>query len=263
MEPLLKALNISKIYESGLFISKEIKALNNVSVEIRENEVVGLVGESGSGKSTLAKIIARIIKPDTGKIVFLGKDIWNDLKSHEDLKWFYRNLNIVFQDPYAIFNPFHRVDRVLHLALDLVGIHPDSEEGRKELVHAVKSVGLNPGEVLGRYPHQLSGGQKQRLIIARLYIIKPRLIIADEPVSMIDPSLRSYVLKLLIDLIYNEKSSMLFITHDIGLAYAISDRILVMYKGEIVEENSPDEIINNPKHPYTRRLIDSAPRLKR
>jgi peptide/nickel transport system ATP-binding protein len=262
LSTILEALNISKVYESGFIVVKETRALDNVSVKINNEEIVGLVGESGSGKSTLAKILARLVKPTEGKIVFMGRDIWRDLRTHGDMKWFYKNLNIVFQDPYAIFNPYHRVDRVLHLALKLAGIEPDSEEGEKEILNAVRSVGLNPGEVLGRYPHQLSGGQKQRLIIARLYIIKPKLIIADEPVSMIDPSLRAYVLKLLLDLVRSERASMLFITHDIGLAYASTDRILVMYRGKIVEDGTPDEVVGNPKHPYTKRLIESAPRLR-
>ncbi|MGB9709557.1 MAG: ABC transporter ATP-binding protein [Infirmifilum sp.] len=263
MGVVLDARNITKIYESGFVRTTQVKALDRVNLRVSQGEIISIVGESGSGKTTLAKIIARIEPPTSGDVVFLGKNVWKDIREKEDIKWFYRNLNIILQDPYAVFNPFHKVDRVLEIALKLNGIDPSSEEGKKSILEAVKSVGLNPQEVLGRYPHQLSGGQKQRLIVARLYLIKPKLIISDEPVSMVDPSLRALILKLLVDLVQATDSSMIFITHDIGLAYHVATRMIVLYKGRIVEEGSPEEIVSQPREEYTRTLISSLPRVVR
>lgn len=262
MNALMYTERITKIFKSGILREKVTIAVNNVNISIGVNEILALVGESGSGKSTLAKIMVRLLKPTSGKVVFSGVEVWKELKRKDQLKWFYRNVNIIPQDPYSAFNPYHKVDTVLKRALKLVDIEPESSEGKKEVTEALRFAGLNPDEILGRYPHQLSGGQKQRLLIARLYIIKPKIIIADEPVSMVDPSLRSYILKLLLDLIGTTNSSMLFITHDIGLAYNVSVRIAVMYRGQIVEEGSTEEVVSSPKHPYTKLLVECAPRVR-
>ncbi|MCD6301798.1 MAG: ABC transporter ATP-binding protein [Staphylothermus sp.] len=258
---LLKVENLTKIFESGFIRIRSLKAVDNVSFTINEGEVVSIVGESGSGKSTLARMILRLLPPTSGRILYKGKDIWRDFKSSNDLKNYWKEVHAVFQDPYSSFNPYVQVNRVLYQALKLIGINPKSEEGKGLIEESLIRVGLNPSDVLGKYPHQLSGGQRQRLMIARNWIIKPKLLIADEAVSMIDASMRGTIIKLLLEMREALGTSIIFITHDIGLAYHISDRILVMYRGRLVEEGTPDDIINNPKHEYTMKLIKSVPLL--
>jgi len=258
---LLEVRNLVKVYESGFIRTRRVLAVDNISFDIREGEIVSLVGESGSGKTTTAKIILRLLSPTSGSVLFEGKDIWRDLKSHEDIVDYWKKVHAVFQDPYASYNPFYTIDRVLNQALRLMGVNPRSDEGRMMIREALQNVGLQPSEVLGKYPHQLSGGQRQRIMIARCWIIKPKLIIADEPVSMIDASMRGAVIRLFMDFRDSLKTAVIFITHDMGLAYYVSDRILVMYKGKIVDEGSPDEVLKHPKHEYTKRLIESVPTL--
>lgn len=256
---MLEVKSLTKIYESGLIKKQYIVAVDSVSFEIKKGEIVALVGESGSGKSTIAKIVLRLLPPTSGSVVFEGKDIWRDIKNREELIEYWRNVQPVPQDPYSAFNPSYKVDRVLHQALKLLNIDPHDDMGKKLIVESLNQVGLDPNEVLGKYPHQLSGGQRQRILIARCFIIKPKLVIADEPVSMIDASLRGEIMRLFVDLRDIHSTSVLFITHDMNLAAAIADRILVMYRGKIVEEGSPEEVIKNPKHEYTKRLIESIP----
>lgn len=260
---MLEVKDLTKIYEAGFVFRRRIPAVNGISFYVRRGEIISLVGESGSGKTTTAKIILRLVPPTSGSVVFEGKDVWRDLRTQEELKEYWRRVHAVFQDPYSSYNPFHKVDRILIQALKLVGIDPKSAEVKSTMEEALKYVGLNPEEVLGRYPHQLSGGQRQRLMIARCWILKPKMIIADEPVSMIDASMRGSIVKLFENLRNNYKTSILFITHDMGLAYYISDRILVMYKGKIVEEGSPDKILERPEHEYTKKLVESVPTLYR
>ena len=258
---LLEVRNLTKVYESGFIRKRRIIAVNNISFDIKEGEVVSLVGESGSGKTTTAKMILRLLPPTSGIIKFQGKDIWRDIKSKNELKAYWKEVHAVFQDPYASYNPFYTVDRVLNQALNLLGIAPGSNEGKKLVREALSYVGLIPEDVLGKYPHQLSGGQRQRLMIARCWLLKPKLILADEPVSMIDASMRGAIIKLFMNLRDDYKTSTIFITHDMGLAYYVSDRIMVMYKGKIVEEGTPDEVINHPQHEYTKNLLNSVPKL--
>lgn len=259
--PILMVNNLTKIYESGMILRRYVEAVKNVSFTIEESEIVSLVGESGSGKTTTANIILRFIKPTSGEVIVEGKDIWNDIKTFEELKDYRKKVHAVFQDPFSSYNSFYPVDRVLYQALELLGKNPRGSEGKELMEEALVNVGLEPKHILGKYPHQLSGGEKQRLMIARCWLIKPRLIIADEPVSMIDASTRGGIIKLFEELKEEEKTSILFITHDMGLAYYISDKILIMYLGEIVEQGTPDEIISNPKHEYTKNLISSIPTL--
>lgn len=260
---LLHLDKVSKIFIMGLFIRKEIEAVRDISFKIYEKEIVSLVGESGSGKTTTAKMILRIEKPTSGKIIYMGRDIFRDIKNKTDLLWYRRNVQAVFQDPYGSFNPIFKIDRVLYEAFNLYDRKISIEEKTSLIREALKNVNLDPENVLGKYPHELSGGERQRIMIARALLIKPKLIIADEPVSMLDATLRSSVLKLLLRLRDEQGMSLLFITHDIGLAYYISDRILVMYKGRIVEEGTPDEILRHPQSEYTKRLISDVPLLYR
>lgn len=258
---ILSVRNLNKIYESGIIVKKYTRAVKDVSFNIEESEIISLVGESGSGKTTTARIILRLLPPTSGEVILEDRDIWKDLKTLEDIREYRRKVHAVFQDPFSSYNSFYPIDRVLYQALELIGKNPKTPEGRELMEEALINVGLEPKHILGKYPHQLSGGEKQRIMIARCWIIRPKLIIADEPVSMIDASTRGGIIKLFEKLREEEKTSILFITHDMGLAYYISNRILIMYLGEIVEEGDPEEIISNPKHEYTIRLIESIPTL--
>ena len=257
---LLKVRNLTKIFTVGFLRRKEIVAVKDVSFDIKESEFVSLVGESGSGKTTTARMILRLLRPTSGSVVFKDRDVWS-LRTLNDLRWYWRQVHGIFQDPFASFNPLYKVDRVLHQVFTLLG---DNDVDKESLVNeALKEVGLRPEEVLGRYPHELSGGQRQRLMIARCYLLKPKLILADEPISMIDASTRAGILQLFSKLRDEYKTSIIFITHDLGLAYYVSDRVLIMHKGSIVEEGSPEEIMEHPQHPYTKRLREDVPLLYR
>jgi peptide/nickel transport system ATP-binding protein len=253
---LLECKNLTKLYTLGLIRAKSIVGAKNVTFDIERGEMVSLVGESGSGKSTVAKMILRLIEPTSGNIFFDGKNILS-----YDIRDYYRRVQAIFQDPYSAFNPFYRIDRVLNKTFGLRNDHPSPDKRREITESTLKWIGLNPNEVLGRYPHQLSGGQMQRILITRSLIIGSELLIADEPTSMIDASTRAGILNLLLNLKREKGLSVLFITHDIGQAQYISDRIVVMEKGEVVEQGLVDEVFVKPKHPYTKELLASVPRL--
>ncbi len=257
---LLEVRNLTKIFTIGFLRRREIVAVKDLSFNIGESEFISLVGESGSGKTTTARIILRLLRPTSGSVVFKGRDVWS-LQTLNDLRWYWRQVHGIFQDPFASFNPIYKADRVLYQVFTLL----DCDDADKEdLVNeALKEVDLRPEEVLGRYTHELSGGQRQRLMIARCYLLKPKLILADEPISMIDASTRAGILQLFSKLRDEYKTSIIFITHDLGLAYYVSDRVLIMHKGSIVEEGSPEEIMEHPQHPYTKRLREDVPLLYR
>jgi peptide/nickel transport system ATP-binding protein len=198
-------------------------------------------------------MILRLIEPTSGDIFFDDKNI----RSYEK-RDYYKRVQAIFQDPYSAFNPFYKIDRVLDKAFILRENHSDKGQ---VINSTLKSIGLNPGEVLGRHPHQLSGGQMQRILIARALIIGSELLISDEPTSMIDASTRAGILNLLLDLKRESKLSVLFITHDIGQAQYISDKIVVMERGKVVEQGLVDEVFVNPEHAYTKSLLASVPRL--
>ena len=257
---LLEVKNLTKIFTVGLFKRKEIPAVKNVSFEVKQGKFLSLVGESGSGKTTTARMILRLLPPTSGSIMFDGKDVWS-LKKLEELRWYWRNVHGIFQDPYASYNPFHKIDRVLYQVFTLM---EDSGIDKKSMIReALKEVGLRPSDILGKYPHELSGGQRQRIMVARCYLLKPKLILADEPISMIDASTRASILQLFSNLNEEYGTSVIFITHDLGLAYYVSDEILIMYKGSIVEKGSPNDIIEHPQCDYTKKLREDVPLLYR
>ncbi|MDW8086311.1 MAG: ABC transporter ATP-binding protein [Ignisphaera sp.] len=261
VEDLLKIKDLTKIYRVGLIRQKEIVAVNNVSFYLKKSEIVSLVGESGSGKTTVAKIILRLLKPSSGVVRFQGRDIWRDLKNKNDLKWYWRNVNGIFQDPYSSFNPTHTIRYIMLRAFKLFDEYIDYDSKVERVREALKTVGLIPEEVLDKRPFELSGGMRQRILIARIFLIKPQLIVADEPTSMVDATLRLGLLKLFSRMRNELNTSIIFITHDLGLATYISDRIMIMYRGRIVEEGTPESILNNPTHSYTKRLLESVPKL--
>ncbi|AEO14049.1 ABC transporter ATP-binding protein [Thermococcus sp. AM4] len=260
MSELLRVEHLTKIFTSGLIGGFEIRAVDDVSFTMKKGEIVSLVGESGSGKTTIGKLILRLIQPTSGRILFEGKDVLKFGKK-ELRRDYYRQVQAVFQDPFASFNPLHPVDRAFDLVFN--SYFPDvGRSEREEMIdEALTQVGLNPEEVRGKFPHQLSGGQLQRILIARALLLKPKLLIADEAVSMLDASTRIDVLNLLGDFRDKYGTSVLFVTHDLALGYYISDTTIIMYRGTIVEMGDTEKVFHNPLHPYTQMLLESVPDL--
>jgi len=253
---MIRVENLTKEFSSGLMGKYRTIAVNDVSFEIKEGEIVSLIGESGSGKTTIGKMILRILKPTKGKIFLNGEDIYN-YKPQE----FYRKVQGVFQDPFSSFNPIYKVDRVFDVVYE--SLLNRKKMDRDEVERALMIVGLNPKDVLGKYPHQLSGGQLQRVLIARALVIGARFLVADEIISMLDASTRIDVLNVLGELKKSRKMSILFITHDLSLGYYISDKILIIYKGHIVEAGDTRKVFSNPLHPYTKMLFSSVPTINK
>jgi peptide/nickel transport system ATP-binding protein len=248
---LLKVEGLTRVFGRG---PSQVRAVDNVSFALARGEVATVVGESGSGKSTLARLILRLLPPSSGTITLDGRDV--TALSGNGLKEYWREVQAVFQDPFSAFNQFFTVRRLLMRSRRLLG-DVDMDE---RMTSALEQVGLKAQQVLEKYPHQLSGGQRQRVMIARALMMRPALLIADEATSMLDASLRANILNVLADL-RAEGLTILFITHDIGQACYISDRVLVMKDGELVEIGPADDVIFNPKHEYTQRLLADVPRL--
>ncbi len=257
---ILETQNLTKVYYSGFVRKTSVMAVDGVSFNLNKGEIISLVGESGSGKTTVARIILKLLPPTAGKIVYQGKDI-SLLRKRQALTEYWRHVQGIFQDPYAPFNLFYKVDRVFDIIFNLFAESFSKEEKKKMIDASLMTVDLNPEDVLGKYPHQLSGGQRQRILVARSLIVNPEILVADEPTSMIDASTRVDVLKVFLNLRDKQGLSIIFITHDVGLAYYISDRMLVMQKGKIVEEGRVEEIITNPKNEYTQKLLSAIPTL--
>jgi len=237
-----------------------VRAVDDVSFGVKAGEIVSVVGESGSGKSTLGRMLLRLLDPTVGSIIFQGQDV-TGLRGHRELRKYWSEVQAVFQDPYSAFNQFYTNQHVLSNALNVLDKHMSEKDKLPRIRTSLKEVGLDPDDVLEKWPHQLSGGQVQRVMIARALVVGPQLLIADEPTSMLDASLRVTVLNLLMDLRKKHNMTILFITHDLGQAYYLSDRILVMYHGQLVEQGPVDEVIENPQHEYTKRLMADVPLL--
>lgn len=258
---MLKVRDLTKIYTSGLLRKRSLVAVDKISFAVERGEMISLVGESGSGKTTTAHILLRLLPPTAcAELTFEGDSIWRP-KSRAELRKYWREVHGIFQDPYASYNPMYKAERILHQACDLLGT--PAADRATVIRAALEGVGLRPEEVLGKYAHQLSGGQRQRMMVARCHILRPKLIVADEPVSMVDASGRAGILKRLAELRDRYQTAVIFITHDLGLAYYMSDRILVMYQGRLAEEGTPEEILSRPQHPYTKKLIADIPLLHR
>jgi oligopeptide/dipeptide ABC transporter ATP-binding protein len=261
MPPLLEFQNVTKIYTSGGLFAKPstTTALSNLSLTLKENEptILTVAGESGSGKTTLAMLLLGFIDPTSGNILYKGKDI-STLKGDERIT-FRREVQAVFQDPFAVFNPFYTVDHLLSVPIKRFKLAKSKHEARDRMVEALNAVGLHPQDILGRFPHQLSGGQRQRINVARALLLQPKLLVADEPVSMVDASLRANILETLRSLQTNYGVSIIYITHDLTTAYHIAKSIIVLYRGAVMEAGEVDAVIKTPQHPYTRLLIDSIP----
>lgn len=242
---------IKRFFREPLFV----RAVDGVSFNITRGETLAVVGESGSGKTTLGKTCLRLIEPTSGRIIYEGKDITH--LSNEELRPYRREAQIIYQDPFSSLNPFFTVYRALEEPLIINGIE---EERKEQIYRALEDVKLTPvEEFVNKYPHMLSGGQRQRVAIARALILKPKFIVADEPVSMLDVSVRVEILYLLKELQHKYEISFLYITHDIATVKYFSDRIVVMYAGKIVEAGDIKTIVAEPIHPYTRALIEAIP----
>lgn len=260
--PLLDLKDVTKMFKVGgglgLLGKKTIRAVDNVSFTIPADEpkIVALVGESGSGKSTICRLIVGLLRPTYGSILYRGKDIRS--LNRKDWLIYRRNVQMIFQDPYSIYNPFYKVDRMLKLVIKKLGIAPE-KDAQSLIEDALKMIGLRPEDVLGRYPHQLSGGERQRLMLARILIAKPELVVADEPVSMLDVSLRVMFLDKILEFKRKFKISSLYVTHDLNTAYYVADEVIVLYSGKIVERGKMESVIKNPLHPYTQLLLRCIP----
>lgn len=255
--PLLETRGLTRTFGHG---PETVRAVDGVSFAIRPGEIVAVVGESGSGKSTLGRLLLRLLDPSSGQILLGGEEA-SSLRGARALRPYWRRVQGVFQDPFASFNQFYTVQKVLQNSLGLLDGAVSAGERRNRLGSALRDVGLDPSDVLPKRSHELSGGQLQRATIARALIVGPDLLIADESTSMLDASLRVTVLNLMKDLRDRYRMAILFITHDIGQAYYLSDRILVMYRGELVEQGPVEEVLRDPRHPYTQRLMADVPRL--
>ena len=257
--PLIEVCNVTKVFGSGLLQREQRVALKDFSMSIQDSppKIISIAGESGSGKTTLARLILGFLIPTRGEVRYRGKD----LKMMDRKKWwtFRKDVQAIFQDPYGVYNPFYPVDRVFEIVIRKFHLTENQRDGLRLAKEALEIVGLRPDEILGKYPHQLSGGQRQRLMLARAFLLKPKLIIADEPVSMVDASMRAIILKIMTDLKDNFGISFLYITHDLSTAFQISDDIIIFYEGSMVESGNAQIIIKTPKHPYTQLLVGSIP----
>ncbi len=251
-EPLIELVDAGRTYGS-------LAALHPLSLRIDQGRapIVAVVGESGSGKTTLALMLLGFLAPSRGEIRYRGRPL--DRLRGAERRAYRREVQAVFQDPFAVYNPFYRVDHALTEPLRRFGLTRSRREAYARIEAACERVGLNPADTLGRFPHQLSGGQRQRLMLARAFLLQSKLLVADEPVSMIDASLRALVLTSLRSLNADLGMPVVYITHDLTTAYHIADAILVLYRGQIVEAGPAGSVIEAPQHPYTRLLVESIP----
>ncbi len=254
---VFKATGLTKVFGFG---RRKTVAVDHVDLELFKGEVISIVGESGSGKTTLAKMLLGLISPTEGEICFLGQK--RDISTQKKKQEYWKNIQAIFQDPFSSYNIFNKIDAVL---LDCIHMRGGRKlpyaEKVKLMSEACSFVNLKFEELTNKYPFELSGGQMQRLMIARIFLLKPKILLADEPTSMIDACSRATILDMLMRLRNETKMTVIFITHDIGLAYYVSDKVYIMEHGKFVEFGSADEVILNPREPYTKRLINDVPKI--
>jgi len=258
LEEILSVLNLTKYFvaKKGIFSTSKnvIKAVDGISFSLKKGEVFVLAGESGSGKTTIARLILRAIEPDSGKVFFDGVEVGKESKNLDNLRM---QCQIIHQDPYAAINPRMKISDIIMEPLEIHKIGT-KQERKKNVIDALHEVRLEPAEeIYDKYPHMLSGGQRQRIVLARAFVTKPKVIIADEPVSMLDVSVRAEVLELMRELQEKHGISYIYITHDLSTARYLGQRIAIMYLGKIVETGPIDEVLLHPRHPYTQALIDA------
>ncbi len=253
----LRTSGLTKVFGVG---RQKCVAVDHVDMELCAGGVVSIVGESGSGKTTLAKMLLGLINPTEGDIYFEGKK--RDIRTQKKKQEYWKNIQAIFQDPYSSYNIFHKIDAVL---LDCIYMRGGRKLPRAKkiemMAEACSFVNLKFEELTNKYPFELSGGQMQRLMIARIFLLKPKILLADEPTSMIDACSRATILDMLMQLRNEIGMTVIFITHDIGLAYYVSDVVFIMEHGRFVESGCADDVILHPKEPYTRRLISDVPKI--
>jgi peptide/nickel transport system ATP-binding protein len=256
---LIEAVGVGKSFAGGIGRESTL-ALARLSLAIHAEKpsIIAVVGESGSGKTTLARLLLGLVEPTSGEIRYRGRDLRNLTRAERFA--FRHDVQAVFQDPYGVYNPFYRVDHVLTTPVRRFRLAASRTQAAALIGEALRAVGLRPEEILGRFPHQLSGGQRQRVMVARALLLQPKLIVADEPVSMVDASLRATILGSLRQLADERGISILYITHDLATAYQVSDSILVLYRAHVVEAGLVERVVVAPQHPYTQLLIAAVPR---
>jgi len=259
--PLLELRNVTKVFQSGIR-----KTAASTTIALRDASLVvpsefptstAVAGESGSGKTTMARLLLGFIKPTSGQIIYQGIDVAK--MDRAQARQYRREVQPIFQDPFEVYNPFYKVDNVLATPLRNFGLAKDAKDVQRRMEESLELVGLRPRETLGRYPHELSGGQRQRIMVARALMLRPKIIMADEPVSMVDASLRATILDELRKINTEFGISLLYITHDLTTAYQVCDNIVVLYQGTVAEAGSVERVIRNPQHPYTKLLVSSIP----
>lgn len=258
MSALVEIKNLTKSYRKGGWFAKaqEKTILRKVTISLREHEILGLVGESGCGKTTLAKVILGLEPYQSGSVQVLKQEL-NKLNKAQ-FQHLRRDMQVVFQDPYSSLDPRMTVKQILSEPWDIHGLHKDKTIREEKLKELMQAVGLDPAH-LHRYPHEFSGGQRQRIAIARALALAPKILVADEPVSALDVSVQAQILNLLKEISRQRGLSVLFISHDFGVARFLCDRIAVMYQGQIVECGPAEKLLKNPQHPYTEALLSAVP----
>jgi peptide/nickel transport system ATP-binding protein len=247
-----EASALSRAYGHG----KKVKvAVSDVSFKIFDKEIVSVVGQSGCGKTVLAKMLLRLEQPTSGSLLYEGKPI----EATGDARQHWRQVQAVFQDPFSCFNQFFTIRSQLKSSFKLFETKPSDKEMEERVDEALLAVNIKPREIDGKYPFELSGGQMQRMLLARIFILKPKVLIADEPTSMVDACSRANILDYLMKLKQQLDMTIVFITHDIGLAYYVSDRIFIMHEGRIVEQGPPDDVTQRPQSAATKQLLDDIP----
>ncbi len=256
-KPCLSGKGVTKVFGVG---DKKTVAVNRVDFDFHEGEFISIVGESGSGKTTLSKMLLGLVRVTEGEIEYQGKP--RDITSGKKKKKYWRGIQAIFQDPFSSYNTFNRIDSVLLDCINMRGEkHLPYEKKRALMTEACSFVNLKFEELTNKYPFELSGGQMQRLMIARIFLLKPRILLADEPTSMIDACSRATILDMLLKLREETHMTIIFITHDIGLAYYVSDTVYIMEKGKFVESGTADQVILHPEADYTKRLIADVPKI--
>ena len=254
---ILSAKGLTKVF--GFGVTRTV-AVKNVDLDLRKGEVISIVGESGSGKTTIAKMLLGLISETEGEIYF--QDKLRDIRSAKKRRAYWQNIQAIFQDPFSSYNIFNKIDKVLLDCIKMRGGGRLPKEKKIEMMtEACRFVNLKFEELTNKYPFELSGGQQQRLMIARIFLIKPKILVADEPTSMIDACSRATILDYLMQLRDEIGMTVIFITHDIGLAYYVSDTVYIMEKGVFVESGPAEDVILRPRKPYTKRLLSDVPKI--